>query len=319
MTNETYLFSFRMMSGKPQWFLALGWLLSCLALVGNSFIILLIASKHQLHRTTNWFLVSLSFADLGVSLSLFPSDFFCLPSKECQFVLLAVFQWAFLFASVTNLCALTMDRYVAIVKPFRYILFMSRNRVLAFISAAWILPFTLCFVPYTFIYTKQSVAIFQKYTYAMIIVFEFIPPISLLLTTAHMLFIARKHAREKASVEQQLRYNQPTTGGGSTLSVRHANRARSSVVFITSIVVFFVLCYSFTMAKSCCDTFNICVNPPELESEEVQHLLLIANSAFNPFAYGLLKHDIKKEVKQLLRVGNADSQLSSFQMGQRQE
>lgn len=306
------------MSGKPQWFLALGWLLSCLALVGNSFIILLIASKHQLHRTTNWFLVSLSFADLGVSLSLFPSDFFCLPSKECQHVLLAAIQWAFLFASVTNLCALTMDRYVAIVKPFMYILFMTRNRVLAFISATWILPFTLCLVPYTFDYTPQSVAIMRKYTYAMIIVFEFIPPISLLLATAHMLFIARKHARETASVEEQLRYNQPTSGGGSTLPVRHANRARSSVVFITSIVVFFALCYSFTMALSSCNIFSICVYPPELELDEVQQLLLIANSAFNPFAYGLLKHDIKREVKQLLRFGAADSQHSSFQMEQRQ-
>ncbi|KAL9973187.1 hypothetical protein ACROYT_G019605 [Oculina patagonica] len=302
--------------GKPQWFLALGWLLSCFALVGNSFIILLIASKQQLHRSTNWFLVSLSFADLGVSLSLFPSDFFCLPNKECQHVILASFQWAFLYASVANLCALTMDRYVAIVKPFKYVLLISTNRVVAVISVAWILPFIFAFVPFTFIYTEQSVAIMTKYAYVVLIVFELIPPVSLLLVTAHMLFIARKHARETDSVAKQLRYNHPATGSGSTPPVRHANRARPSVVFITSIVVFFFLCYSLTMGLGCCIYFlKRCVYPRELDL--VQHLLFIANSAFNPLAYGLLKHDIKKEVKQLLRGGTADGQRSSFQLEQR--
>lgn len=300
--------------GKPQWFLALGWLFSGFALVGNSFIILLIASKQQLHRSTNWFLVSLSFADLGVSLSLFPSDFFCLPSKECQLALLASFQWAFLFASVANLCALTMDRYVAIVKPFKYVLLISTKRVLAVISVAWILPFIFSFAPFTFIYTKQHIAIMQKYAYVMVILFEFIPPVSLLLVTAHMLFIARKHARDTASVVEQLRYNHPATDSGSTPPVRHANRARPSVVFITSIVLFFVLCYSVTMAIDCCIYFHPCVYPRELDL--VQRLLFIANSAFNPLAYGLLKHDIKKEVKQLLHVGATDGQ--SFQLEQRQ-
>lgn len=305
----------------PQWFLALGWLFSGFALVGNSFIILLIASKRQLHRTTNWLLVSLSFADLGVSLSLFPSDSFCLPHKECRRVVLAAFQWVFLFASVTNLCALTMDRYVAIVKPFIYVVFMTRNRVFAIMSVAWILPFIFGFAPFTFIYTaehdEEIKDILQKYIYVLMIIFEFIPLVSLLFLTAHMLFIARKHTRETASVVEQLRYNQPATGSGSTPPMRQATRARSSVVFITYVVLFFVLCYSATVAKDCCDflvTQCAFVNPERLV--QVQKVLLIANSAFNPYAYGFLKRDIKKEVKQLLRVGDTPAERSSFQMEQ---
>lgn len=301
---------------EPQWFLATGFLLSGLALVGNSFIILLIASKEQLHRTTNCFLVSLSFADLAVGLSMFPGNFFCLPIEECRYLLLASFQWAFLYASVVNLCTLTVDRYVAIVKPFSYASFMTKNRAVAFIFAAWILPFIFAFVPQTFINTEEDVLIMRKYTYIVTVIFEFIPPVCLLLVTSHMLYIARKHARETANVIQQLRYNQPAPGGtNAPPAARHGNRARSSVRFFVFIVIFFVLCYSITIALSGCQYYALCDHPHELYL--AQQLLLTANSAFNPFAYAFLKHDIKKEVKQLLRVGAVDRQRSPLQIEQR--
>lgn len=299
----------------PQWFLATGFLLSGIGLIGNSFIILLIASKQQLHRNTNCFLVSLSFADIGVSLSVFPSNIFCQPIEECRYHLLASFQWAFLYASVANLCALTVDRYVAIVKPFIYVLLMTRNRIATIISAAWILPFIFAFVPLTFINTEEHVLIMRNYSYIVTPIFEFIPPLTLLFVTAHMLHISRKHARETASVIQQLRYNQPPAGSTNAPPVRHDNRARCSVGFLAFVVVLFVLCYSITIGLSCCDIFKLCDSPFELDF--VQELLLIANSAFNPFAYALLKQDIKKEVKQLLRVGAADRQRSPLQMEQR--
>jgi len=300
----------------PQWFLVAGFLLSGFALVGNSFIILLIASKEQLHRTTNYFLVSLSLADLGVSLSVFPGDFFCLPIDECRHHLLASFQWAFLYASVANLCALTADRYVAIVKPFNYVLFMTKNRAVTFIFAAWIVPFIFSFVPLTLINTEDSVVHVRNFTPVVTVIFEFIPPVSLLFVTAHMLYIARKHARETANIMQQLRYNQPAQGSiNAPAPLRHGKRARSSVGFIAFVVIFFVLSYSTTIAVSCCDIFELCDLPFELN--RAQMLLLIANSAFNPFAYALLKHDIKKEVKQLLRFGVVDRRRSSLQMEQR--
>ena len=283
------------------WFPALSWFFTALGLVGNSFVILLITSKKQLiHQTTNWFLLSLSFADLGVSLSIIPGEFFCFPSKQCHFVLLASFQWAFLYASVVNLCMLTLDRYIAIVKPFIYVLMMSKSRVMASICAAWIVPFTFCFIPFAFIYSEHHLTAMRNYTYFMVVAFEFLPVFILILATGHMIFIARKHAHEVASVAAQLRYIQPTAEGGNAAPLQQENRRRSSVLFITAIVLFFVFCYSVTIALSFCSIFELCAVPRALEL--VKKLLLIANSAFNPFVYGFLKHDVKREVKQLLRI-----------------
>ena len=283
------------------WFPALSWFFTALGLVGNSFVILLITSKKQLmHQTTNWFLLSLSFADLGVSLSIIPGEFFCFPSKQCHFVFLASFQWAFLYASVVNLCMLTLDRYIAIAKPFIYVLMMSKSRVVASICAAWILPFIFCFIPFAFIYSEHHLSAMRDYTYFMVVAFEFIPVFILILATGHMIFIARKHAREVASVAAQLQYNQPTAEGGNAASLQQENRRRSSVLFIAAIVFFFVFCYSVTIALTFCSIFELCTVPLALAL--VKKLLLVANSAFNPFAYGFLKHDVKREVKKLLRI-----------------
>ena len=283
------------------WFPALSWFFTALGIVGNSFVILLITSKKQLfHQTTNWFLLSLSFADLGVSLSIIPGEFFCFPSKWCHFVLLASFQWAFLYASVVNLCMLTLDRYVAIVKPFIYVLMMSKSRVVAFICAAWIVPLTFCFIPFAFIYSEQHLTTMRNYTYFMVFALECLPVFILILVTGHMIFIARKHAREVAFVAAQLRYNQPTVEGGNATPLQQENRRRSSVLFIAAIVFFFVFCYSVTIALSFCSIIELCAVPRALAL--VKKLLLVANSAFNPFAYGFLKHDVKREVKRLLRI-----------------
>ena len=295
---------------QPLWFPALSWLFTGLGTMGNSFVILLIMSKKRLiSRKTNWFLVSLSFADLGVSLSMFPGIFFCFPSKRCHSVLLTCFQWAFLLTSVVNLCMLTLDRYIAITKPLRYALFMSKNRIIAFICASWLIPFIIGFIPFTFVYSKHSFIALKYFSYFMLVTFEFLPTIFLLFATAHMLFIVRKHARETATMIAQLQYNQPAAS-----PPQQENRRQTSVLFIVSIVFFFIFCYSVTIATTFCGTFELCVSAPALYL--VKTLLLIANSAFNPFAYGFLKHDVKAEVKQLLHIGTNLGQQSSNQIEQ---
>ena len=195
---------------------------------------------------------------------------------------------------------LTLDRYIAIVKPFIYVLMMSKSRIMASICAAWIVPFTFCFIPFAFIYGEHHLTAMRDYTYFMVVAFEFLPVFILILATGHMIFIARKHAREVASVAAQLQYNQPTAEGGNAAPLQQENRRRSSVLFIAAIVLLFVSCYSVTIALSFCSIFELCAVPRALEP--LKKLLLIANSAFNPFVYGFLKHDVKREVKQLLRI-----------------
>ena len=108
------------------WFWVLGWFLSILTMVVNGFVIFLVCSKRQLRTKTNAFVVSLAVADFGVGMLAVPSRFFCghptestPPLKEGLFVI--VVRVFIIYTSGTNLVSLVLERYVAVVKPLKYL------------------------------------------------------------------------------------------------------------------------------------------------------------------------------------------------------
>ena len=46
-----------------------------------------------------------------------------------------------IYASGTNLVSLVLERYVAFVKPLKYLTFMTRRRVIQMVVTSWGIPF----------------------------------------------------------------------------------------------------------------------------------------------------------------------------------
>ena len=106
-----------------------GWILSIITAAGNGFVIFLVARSRRLHSSANWFVLSLAVADFIVGIALFPSSYFCNKySMACNTKVYMAFFWFFLHSSVTNLCTLTLDRYIAIVHPLKYNISMTERR-----------------------------------------------------------------------------------------------------------------------------------------------------------------------------------------------
>ena len=270
-------------------FLVIGWILTVTAIIGNGLVIYLIVITKHLHTSANWLVLSLAAADFSFAAFFFPALYFCETTLVCDSKLRGILTWQLALISIANLCGMTADRYVAIVTPFNYVTFMTSNRVFQFIVVAWGLPLLLYLPPNLYVHfagASQSTQIHFQVIYG--ILFEILPCVFLLCVTGRILVISRRHYRQTAAVNAQLRYNQPNL---------RTNRAPFSATLIIVVVGLFILFYMMDVVGSICFYFDVC--KLTVEFHYARKLLLIANSAANPFPYAFIKRDIKREFKKM--------------------
>ncbi|XP_072330277.1 5-hydroxytryptamine receptor 2B [Scyliorhinus torazame] len=112
---------------------------------GNILVILAVSLEKKLQNATNYFLMSLAVADMLVGFLVMPiallnilfNSEWLLPAKICPI-------WIFLdvllsTASIMHLCAISLDRYIAIKKPIQHSRFNSRAKVLIKITVVWLI------------------------------------------------------------------------------------------------------------------------------------------------------------------------------------
>ena len=126
------------------WFWILGWILSILTIAGNGFTVLLVGIRRPLRTKTNALIVSLVVADFCVGAFAVPSLFFChirggfnWPQPYASWV--DFIRWLFAYASTMNLYSLALDRYMAVVKPQKYVNFMTARRVTQLTLFSWLI------------------------------------------------------------------------------------------------------------------------------------------------------------------------------------
>ncbi|XP_059924082.1 5-hydroxytryptamine receptor 2B [Gadus macrocephalus] len=112
---------------------------------GNILVILAVSLEKKLQNATNYFLMSLAVADLLVGLLVMPialitilyNSGWPLPEFLCPI-------WLFLdvlfsTASIMHLCAISLDRYIAIKKPIQHSQYKSRTKAMMKIALVWLI------------------------------------------------------------------------------------------------------------------------------------------------------------------------------------
>ncbi|XP_067850729.1 5-hydroxytryptamine receptor 2B isoform X1 [Heptranchias perlo] len=112
---------------------------------GNILVILAVSLEKKLQNATNYFLMSLAVADMLVGFLVMPiallnilfNSEWPLASEVCPV-------WIFLdvllsTASIMHLCAISLDRYIAIKRPIQHSRFNSRAKVLVKITVVWLI------------------------------------------------------------------------------------------------------------------------------------------------------------------------------------
>ena len=129
---------------------------------GNSLVILSVCRHSKLRVTTNWFVVSLACADILVALfamtfnaSVIISGRWLFKPWVCDFwnscdVLAST-------ASILHLCCISIDRYIAIMRPLDYPMKITTRRVVYALCAVWISSALLSYIPiFTGVYTTAE-------------------------------------------------------------------------------------------------------------------------------------------------------------------
>lgn len=130
---------------------ALG-LIDLAVVLGNSLVVAAVLTTRKLRTVTNIFIVSLACADLLLGFAVLPFsisievvDIWLWGNIWCS-MWLAIDVWL-CTASILSLCAISLDRFVAVTHPIRYPSIVSPFRGRVLVALVWILSFVICLPP----------------------------------------------------------------------------------------------------------------------------------------------------------------------------
>ena len=270
-----------------------------LSLVGNSWVIFIIARRRRLRTTANWFILSLAAADLGVTCAFSP----CM---ICEVILdtckerIHVFAFSFVNVSATGLIAMVAERYAAIVHSLKYVrVFTTVRRTFLIIGACWGFPFLFTVLKHALRLAERRHSVVKTHIFDIIhiLLFVVLPTVLLLTAHFHILLIARKLSLQMRALMKQVRFN-ITANSLKIKEIRNVGVKASTVRLVSVLVAIFTACYGIRLYVLLCLDFKICF--VSKHTRVIYRLLLLVNSTMNPLVYAFLKEDIKRESKAFL-------------------
>uniref|UniRef100_A0AC35U703 G_PROTEIN_RECEP_F1_2 domain-containing protein n=1 Tax=Rhabditophanes sp. KR3021 TaxID=114890 RepID=A0AC35U703_9BILA len=202
-------------------------------LVGNLMVCLAVFMVRKLKQPPNYLLVSLAVADFSVGLFVMPIAFVTLFEDRWILGDVVCRLWTsadvtLCSASILNLCIITIDRYLIITKPLRYVAQRTSKVIFGYILFVWVGAFVVSATPLTFVKwrTEDSncqVPQNQFYQiYATVIAF-YAPTVIMVILYWKML----KAAKRLSSLEERARFVSPFEAGEKEMSRRKTQHGGS--------------------------------------------------------------------------------------------
>ncbi|CAL1274151.1 unnamed protein product [Larinioides sclopetarius] len=305
--------------------------INAIVVAGNILVVLAVFASAKLRTVTNFLIVSLAISDLLVGLAVLPYsislevlEVWIFGELWCQ-MWLAVDVWL-CTASILNLCAISIDRYLAITRPVHYRTIMSTMKVRLLIAAVWMLSFIICFPPLVGwndrVQDSEEICALitnQGYVIYSALGSFYIPMLVMLFFYYRIYVVALKTSR---ALDRGFRTD---GGGGSDVTLRiHRGRPTSESMYsgrsgnasrrpgdilrfrteakatktVGIIVGGFILCwlpfFTVYLIMGFCET---CI--PEVLFK-VFFYLGYCNSALNPIIYGIISKDFRAAFKKIL-------------------
>lgn len=308
------------------------------AVFGNVLVIGSVMKFERLRSMiTNYFIVSLAFADLLVAILVMPFNASMELSGEwvfgrtmCDFF--NANDVLFSTASILHLCCISMDRYIAILHPLKYEIKMTRTRVAVMLAVTWVSSILISYIPvYSQVYTTEQhykaleedphscLFIVNKIYAGVSSSVSFWIPCSIMVFVYAKIFIeARKQEKFVQSNAMYMQYSEARYGQNNGLRPpsngvmaegefqrserKRMKREHKAAKTLGIIMGAFILCFCpfFLWYVSTTMCGDLCRYPPIVGS--MLFWIGYFNSCLNPIIYAYFNRDFRTAFKKLLRI-----------------
>ncbi len=281
-------------------FLAIG------VLIGNSMIISIMARVRKLHTISNYLIMQLAIADFGLGISLVYQVPIFIDRSLVADPQMCALRYAILFlpgyASLLGLLAVTIDRYLAIMDPFRYQRIQMGRYFATYVIGVWVPAIILgIIIPMTWHNRCPIKCDFVLVFTLGYLQYFFIPifiAITLPLTTlcVHILIKAKQQLRSIVDHEAVFPGEESVKYIKGQFKIFKAGMAVIFTFYVCWVPFFLILMiqvYSGALHDTTlgtCRTFCMCLST--------------INSMTNPLIYGFRLPDLKAELRKLFHMSN---------------
>uniref|UniRef100_A0A3Q2PF66 5-hydroxytryptamine receptor 4 n=1 Tax=Fundulus heteroclitus TaxID=8078 RepID=A0A3Q2PF66_FUNHE len=293
---------------------------------GNLLVMVALCKDRHLRKKTNYFIVSLAFADLLVALVVMPfaaielttgqwyfGEIFCLVRTSLDVLLTT--------SSILHLCCIALDRYYAICcQPLVYRHKMTPVRVAVMLSGCWLIPTLISFLPIMQSWNAIGIEdIVKRQTlmggsndtscvflvnrpYALICsAVAFYVPLALMVLAYQRIYVtAMIHVRQIETLQRAASGSPPTEqahGGHSRMRIE--TKAAKTLAIIMGC---FCLCWAPFFITNVVDPFIHYSVPWQLWTAWLW--LGYINSGLNPFLYAFLNRAFRRAFLVILCCGD---------------
>lgn len=288
---------------------------------GNGLVCFLVFTVKQLQIPTNYFILSLALADFLFAVVCLPfrivnvlqNYMWTLGLGACKF-----WVWldlVFCSASIANLAAISVDRYLKIASPLTYDIRMTSRRVVFILITLWGYSTSLASLSFVsgdasgIIVRNQICYIDNKIFLTVISVIGFFAPFAIMLLMYCFVFkVAVGQAKELFRLQESL------YSGSQPNARRKSSRISPGTIFFevkatkTLIILLsvFCVCWSpFFVLTLLSLHSKALLGPPGWLSKLLKivfvHLLPNCNAAFNPIIYTTYNLQFRKAIQRLLK------------------
>lgn len=267
-------------------------LLIIFSLVGNTLVCIALAVEKSLRTPANTFLLNMSVGDIIVTSTVVVTDWTYLMFFP-KWILGAFGNWiynigflAFLIVPFLTLIAVTVDRYVSIVYPLRYILLVTRRRVAVCLFLLWFYTFVIITVFTVFLFPDEVPGDYWKFLIsnqcyiALLVCHTFLPLVVIVILNIRIYLVALRHSRQIAALLQRF-----LTHGGNVRYMMFELKATRTVWIV--IVILVISWFPFILNETLYYLLPERLQCSLLKLGTIANYVTYLNGALNPVVYAL--------------------------------